>query len=236
MNISKKEAEEFKERLVLSVINYRENVSRLQDFPFCQRGEFAVLAQFCVGEKNGTGQYTACLTVSKNMLEKLDLTEEALFGIACKNSREMFPGEIKRLEDINGVTMELRADGIIAPEVFVFTNEQRFNGAATLFYQPDLLSDLCGQIGKENLALLPTGANEIYCIGLEDGEKEDLQEYQKLFEEMLKELDKKDHIANNVLCFNGKSQSIQEINGESYDVGLMAKEVNINKRIVGHGR
>lgn len=238
MNISKKEAEEFKERLVLSVINYRENASKLQDFPFCQRGEFAILAQFCVGEKNDAGQYTACLTVTKDMMEKWNLTEDALFEIACKNSKKIFPGEIKRLEDFNGVSMDLRADSIIAPEVFVFTNQQHFNGAATLFYQPDLLSDLCGQIGKENLALLPTGVNEIYCFGLNNREKDNLQEYQMLFDEMLEKLDKKDHIANNVLCFNGKSQSMQEISGKSYSVDLMVKEMegNTKKHTGGHGR
>ena len=150
MEISNLSSEELVDRLILSVINYKDNEDKLDSYPVIRKGSFAVLAQLCVGEKNDAGQYTACLTVTNSMLEKWGLPKEQLFEIAADNSKKLFPVTnqpiTEYLDHSYAGAAVLFPDGFDIGNISVLTNEQHFNGAATLFYDASVLD----RIAKEN--------------------------------------------------------------------------------------
>lgn len=219
MNTSQCDSEELDARLILSVLGYEKNKDKLIEFPYIQYGEMALLAQICVGEKEN-GKYPSCISVTKEMLERWGLSESELFEKACENSKKLMPGVLRPLDEYAEITEDLlRPDGNVAPNVFVLTNALHFNGAATLFYQPDILISLGEQLNKNVFALLPTGQNEIYCIALEN--KDFVKEYQILFEEFSKEQIEIDQfITKNVACFDIHRCVLEQMDGVSYPISI----------------
>lgn len=208
------EQEELMSRVILAVRNYSQNKEGQAGFPHMRKGDFAIFVQLLVGKKTSADQYTTCLTVTDDLMEKWDVSFEELVEAAYANSREFFPGEICHLESFTDGSKEntIRPDGDVAPEVFVLTNDSHFNGAAVLFYQSELLDDLSEQHGE--IALMPTGTNEIYCIAAESGH---IHEYQQLFDEVVEAMGNEEVLSKEVLLYNRNSRELERPNGESFD-------------------
>lgn len=222
MNTLQFESEELDARLILSVMEYEKNKDRLTEFPYIRYGEIVLLAQMCVGEKEND-KYPSCINVTKGMLEEWSFSEEDLFKKACENSKKMMPGVLRPLDDYTVISEDLlHPDGNVAPNVFILTNTLHFNGAAALFYQPDILVSLGEQLNKSVFALLPSGRNEIYCIALDN--KDFVKEYQALFEEFSKEqLEVDECLAKKVVCFDIHRRMLEQIDGISCPIDLSPK-------------
>lgn len=220
--------DEIKKRLVVSVVNYQKNKEKLELYPYCRKGEFAVLAQFCVGEKDENGQYSSCKTVMKENLESWDLSENDLFQGACENTKELFPSQLISLKDIEGNNFDL-GDGIISPETVILTNEQHFHGASVLFYAPKTLKEVCENFEKENLLLMPISQDEMYCLGLEQKDLSRVSDFQKLYDSICEHLRDQaggaDYIlGEKVLVFNNETMKIKEFDGQEFSLSLNINE------------
>ena len=211
--------EDIESRLILSVVNYSDNMKYLASYPVVQKGDFALYTQVCIGEKNDYGLYTACVSVSEEMRQSWGINRNELFETAAENSRLFFPGEIKPLNEfVNRTEGLIMPDGTAIPEVYVFSNKNHFNGAATLFYQPELLDQLGKELNKDHFVLMPTGVNEVYCIATD--KKADLMGYQVLFDEILESIDKHSAISCNVMDYDVKNQMVEEIGGDTYSLDV----------------
>lgn len=222
MKISDLNAEELTSRLILAVINYKENEDKIGGYPFVKKGNFAILTQLCVGEKNDVGQYTACLTVTNDLLEQWGLSKEQLFDIAADNSKKMFPSDVQPLtnyteKSLLKVNVEL-PDDMSLNDVIVLTNQQHFNGAATLFYEPGILHDIAKEKNVNQLVLMPSGVNQIYCIPMRDNMS--LEECKSLYQNLIDMIDKDNRLADSILSFNSQSGMVTEVDGESYPLNL----------------
>lgn len=217
------EPEELDARLILSVAGYEKNKDRLAEFPYIRYGEIVLLAQICVGEKEND-KYPSCIPISKEMLGEWSFSEEDLFKKACENSKKLMPGVLRPLDEYTSLSENLlHPDGNAVPSVYVLTNALHFNGAAALFYQPDLLTSLGEQLNKSVFALFPTGRNEIYCIALDS--KDLVREYQELLDEFSKEQPETDEcIAKKVVCFDIHRRRLEQMDGVSYPIDLSLKE------------
>lgn len=211
--------EEIEARLMLSVINYTDNVRYLASCPVVQKGDFALYTQVCIGEKNDYGLYTACVSVTEEMRQGWGINRNELFSIAAENSKVLFPGEIKPLSEFANRTEDvILPDGNAVPEVYVLSNQFHFNGAATLFYQPELLDQLGEKLKKDHFVLMPTGVNEVYCIA--SNGKPDLMGYQVLFDEVLESVERHSALSRNVMDYEVKSQMVEEIGGDTYTLDV----------------
>lgn len=233
MKISNLSSEELVDRLILSVINYKDNEDKLDSYPVIRKGSFAVLAQLCVGEKNDAGQYTACLTVTNSMLEKWGLPKEQLFEIAADNSKKLFPVTnqpiTEYLDHSYAGAAVLFPDGFDIGNISVLTNEQHFNGAATLFYDASVLDRIAKENETAKLMLVPSSVNQIYCIPVTNGEE--LRDARAVCDEFLQMLTEEERLAENALVYDNNSKTVTEANGQMYSLDLA--DTTIRKQEMG---
>lgn len=228
MEANKLDREDVRDRLILSVINYDSNRDNIEDFPYMKRGDFAILMQLLAGEQNQEGQYTAYLTVTKDMQEKWSIPERELFEMARDNSRRLFPPKILDLMEFAEACPDaIRPDGTAAPKGFVLTNEKYFNGAATLFYEPHVLDDISERMGGKDVMVFPAGANEIYCLPADSPES--LEACREIFETFVKEMDRSGYLSRDVLRFVASEGSLRTISGNEVDLTL--QPVNASEEI-----
>lgn len=212
------EQDELKNRLIMSVVSLEKNRDSLNDYPYLVKGNFAVLTQLLAGPQNKQGQYTAYLTVTKDMQRQWDISVEELFQLAKENSKRLFPGKILSMEEFIGEnSIEVQIDGTAAPEVYVLSNEKYFNGAATIFYEENMLEQLSEHLAGKNLVLFPAGNNEIYAVATEES---DLAECQEVYDSFLAELDS-DCLGPNVLLYDSSEKNIKTLNNETFEVSLL---------------
>ena len=169
MKISEMKREELAERLILSVLNAEESNERLFNFPNIIKGGFALVSQLCLGDKNIDGQYTSCITVTNDILNGWDISKFEMFDLAIQNSRSLFPVLVEPLDSMTGVLSGsekglFHTDGVNLPNCYILTNKGFFNGAAALFYEPDVLNRLSKKCRADNIYLFPSSTNHIFCI------------------------------------------------------------------------
>ena len=233
MKLSDMSREDLASKLLLSVINYEENKERLMNFPFVIKGEFAVLSQLCVGEKNTEGQHTACLTVTNDMLAQMRITKDELFEFSKENSKALLPAVIqpvtKYMDGTEAIGIVMLPNGIDLSEIYVLTNEHHFNGAATIFYEPEILGVMAEELNSEKIILLPSSINEIYCLPIRNAEDE--QEYQEIFGGLSDILSDESLHIKSVLTYDNISGEIREMDGTTYEPELVP--VNVNRHMSG---
>jgi hypothetical protein len=241
LRISQLSSEELASRLILSVINYKENENKLDGFPYVRKGSFAILAQVCVGNKNDAGQYTTCLTVTESMLNNWGVEKKELFEIAAENSRQMFPTIVQQLSEFLGsrtnradtLTSDMPGEIPIA-DVSVITNVQHFNGAATMFYDPGLLDRVAEQRGTEKLILMPSSINQIYCFPYDD-KLDSLKDCRDIYADFVNLIGEDKCLADNLLIYDKQAHQITELDGQSYGLDISSENVarNVNRNITG---
>ena len=218
-------SEELSSRLMITVINYEENKDKLDDFPYIQKGSFAILMQLCVGEKNDKGHYTVCLNITNSMLDKWGLDKETLFEIAADNSKKLLPVMYQTVENYLDVdvydSLPKIAEEIDISNIVVLTNKMHFNGAATMFYDTDVLNDIAAYLKSERVILLPSSVNQIYCIPYDKNEM--IHECQELFKELVTASSREDSLTKSVLTYNARNGLVTEMNGVSYGLDLNEK-------------
>lgn len=187
MKISEMKREELAERLILSVLNAEQSKERLFNFPNIIKGGFALVSQLCLGDKNMEGQYTSCITVTNDILNGWEISRPEMFELAAENSKKLFPVLVEPLENLMQSLSEdekkyFQTDGINLPNSFVLSNKMFFNGAAAMFYEPEVLDKLAKKCKTDNLFLFPSSTNHIFCIPSSDLlSKEECMEIQKNF-------------------------------------------------------
>lgn len=222
MKISDMTTDDLSERLILSVINYNESAERLFNFPHIRKGSFAVLTQLCMGDKNINGMYTTCLTVTNDMLNGWDIGKENLFAMASENSQKLFPVISVPVESIlssEGVRKFLDDDFDIS-NVIVLSNESFYNGAATLFYEPDALDKIANELASEKINIMASSVNHMYCIPANAGFSEEA--LQDIFKELSGVVEENEKLCDSILTYDSTLKMINEADGTSYNLSLSA--------------
>jgi hypothetical protein len=237
LKISQLSSDELASRLIITAVNYKEYENNNGGFPYIRKGNFAILAQVCVGEKNDAGQYTACLTVTDVMLNNWGIEKRDIFEVAADNSKRLFPTICQTLKAFIGSQSENGVlemiDGINMSEVTVITNMQHFNGAATIFYEPEILDRIAEQYGTDRLILMPSSINQIYCLPLRNNDL--FKDCKQVYSELVSLIGEKNCLADNILTYDKKGHTITEANGQTYDPDIMSDN-NIMHRQMEHGR
>lgn len=210
MKISEMNREELAGRLILSVLNAEDSKERLLNFPHKIKGDFALVSQLCLGDRNIEGQYTSCITVTNDILNNWGITKDEMFDMAATNSRRMFPVLVEPIENLVGGMSEgekslFKADGINLPNCYVITNKQFYNGAAAMFYEPDVFDRLAARLKTDNLYLLPSSTNHIFCVPVSNLMQ--AEEYTEVFSQFVSEAPEK-RLADKVYTYDSLSKMI----------------------------
>lgn len=216
------------ERLILSVINAEENGEKLTNFPHIVKGSFAILSQLCIGEKNMNGQYTACITVTNDLLNNWEMTKEELFSLSKENSKKLFPVTVEPIEELIPPTSELfLTDGVAAmPGISVLSNKQCFNGVASMFYAPETLDQIAESFNVENIYMLPSSVNQVYCIPVNSAVG--IDDLETIFKTLAKEVEENLRVCESVLVYDSTKKEVSELNGGTYNMSLTAEETLLN--------
>lgn len=234
MKISDMTTKDLAERLILEVINYDESADRIFNFPYIQKGSFAILPQLCMGDKNLNGHYTTCLNVTNDMLNGWNIEKEELFKLAAENSAKEFPMSLEAITDVlsaDEMSVFLE-DSFDISKIMVLSNETYFNGAAAMFY-PGSLDQTAVLLDSDRFFILPTSVNYVYCMPIDNGiSKEELVALSK---EVSKVLEKENQLCDNLMIYDTTSKKVEEYGGDTYSVSL-DQEKNLQNRRMNGGR
>ncbi len=175
------------ENLFLRLVNLEKNLEQLEGAVYVRRLDLA--AVFYVLTEQGEDGIKS-FRLPKELWERMGLgSAEEYFAQILENTEQLFPAEVKRLED--SLAECIRKEGGKEPEwlrkelqeeneparslFYVLTNRQKINGAIALFY-PGLLSRLEERF-RGGFYLIPSSVHEILLLAeSEEAEAEELNQ------------------------------------------------------------
>lgn len=215
---------DWQERVFLATIGRAQNKSFLSRIPHIKKGDYAIFCQFGLGDKNMSGCYGSCVTVTNQMFEAWHIAINRLIDAAATNSQIMLPGELRSVSAYNP---ENQFD-FFTNRVFVLSNKYHFNGAAALFYQPEMLWNMSDALGEKNFVLFPSGYNEILCLAIDRGNE--WIDYQTLFDSFRNVNGYDRGLGSKILLMDCEKKSIRQLDGAVYSPELFSQKRAIPTR------
>lgn len=209
---------DWQERVFLAAIGKVQNKSFLSQIPHIKKGDYAIFCQFGLGDKNMSGCYDSCVTVTNQMFAGWHIEINRLMDAAATNSQIMFPGELR---SVSAYAPGNQFD-FFTNRVFVLSNKYHFNGAAALFYQPEIFWNMSDALGEKNFVLFPSGYNEILCLAI-DRENE-WKDYQTLFDSFRNVNGYDRGLESKIFLIDCEKKSIRQLDGETYSPELFAQK------------
>lgn len=164
-----------KGHLLVQVVNAQRNQERLTQIPYVMKEDLALTYRIILSESEDTG---ASVQVDNRMLEIWGISKEELYESAMENSKVIAPEVMMCMSDmIKGIIGENSLEDIEGNEsvndaMFVITNEQKFHGAAAIFYG-DCLERLAEKM-KSDLYILPSSIHEMLVVTTEGNDVSEL--------------------------------------------------------------
>lgn len=188
-----------KENLIFKLVNTRYNSDYLQDAPHREIGDMSVVYCWKISDKL-FGKLT------NNVMEKLGWTEEMLYEMAYKNTREMNPPVLESIYEAIGPTWDTSYEKEIrAKRTLVLTNQSKDYGAVMMLYD-DLLQSAAKRAG-EDIYVLPSSVHEVILmpVSLTNGVMAQL----RLREVNRKEVKPKDTLSYTAYKYDAKAHTLK---------------------------
>ncbi len=178
VNIADKfrDTEYIKEHVVVAVVNAEKNAQMLKDTPHRMTEDLAIIYKVYLGEgSDGVGT----ITIKNEHMKQWDISLDELHECAIENSRNIMPAKV---QDMGTILREMMGgfDEDMLPTVaedkmmYVISNEQKVNGAASIIYS-DALEKLSEKLGTD-LFILPSSIHETIAVSSQMGSPEELAE------------------------------------------------------------
>lgn len=215
---------DWRERIILAVTNAARNDQVLSLIPHIRKGDYIVFCQCGLGTKNMSGCYNSYITVTNEVFGPWHIKIDQMIDLAATNSQIMFPGELQSLNAYDSV----HQFDFLSNRLFVLSNKYHFNGAAALFYQPELLKNMSAVIGEKNFVLFPSGYNEIFCLAIERGKN--WKGYQELFDLFQNESGYRRGLGSKILFMDCEKKVIRQLDGGVYSPALISAKRTVSER------
>jgi hypothetical protein len=171
-----------KDNIIMVLVNTEQNKEMLQNTPHREFHDLSVMYRWIV-DKTENGLMSTI--VDENIMKQLEMTENDLFEVAVKNTRELFPTVITPISEIisnmmvkNGLpkeTVETFIGEISKDEtMWVLSNDIGMNGAANMLYEENLHK--VAERLNEDLYVLPSSTHEVMLVPTSMGDPEELAE------------------------------------------------------------
>lgn len=144
--------ESIKDCLTLKLIEMESNQQFLQGKVYVPFLEFAVV----FGIQNKCDDMSLNMDVTEELLKHWGMDKEELFAQVLENQQKKSPVVIKNLSALINLSM---FDTDNSANLYVMTNEEKINGAATILY-PDVLKEFAEEKGVDEVYMLPSSIHE----------------------------------------------------------------------------
>lgn len=211
-NVELQEFSKVKRQIVFRVINKEKNRSFLEDVPYREFADLAVVYYILIGN-NECGQFTALIHNSQINIWKV--TEEELYKVAYENTPKLLPmtlqtmGEVIRemCEKVCGNFTEEREESFDDEmPLYILTNRKKTYGAAVMLY-PDAMKLAAERIGS-NLVILPSSLHEVLLLPYDkDEDPEMLREMVRSVN--VSEVPEEDILSDNVYFYEVQTDKIK---------------------------
>ncbi len=199
--------EKMKDRIFYKLINFEKNEKLLQEVPYERFMDLAKVYYYLLPE-NEEGMIASVLIYNTH-LQIWNKDADQIRQLADQNTPGLLPPAIVGMKElINEMAKRLRLPGIAEEDfpMYVLSNEQRVNGAATLAY-PGVLRHFAETMQK-NLYVIPSSIHELILVP-EYGDMQDLSNFVRQVNR--KELDPKDVLADHVYFYDLKEDQLLAI-------------------------
>lgn len=210
-------SDKLRSHIVCRLVNTERNRKLLQECPHTSFLNLSVI-YYVLFEDTILGSGT--VTLRYEHLDKMDLTEEMLMPLACKNMKELLPAAFLTMDDL---ILELRMKecpdteaelpdpkemgGAEPLPLYVLTNSRRSFGAVWMT-DPDVLRKIADLL-DDDYYILPSSVHE--CMVLPAALKEDADALVQMVEDINEtQVDPEEILADNVYLFS-RSQGKLEI-------------------------
>ena len=157
------DVEFIKNHVVIAVVNAEKNAKMLEDTPHRFKEDLAIIYKVYLGDE---GESIGTVTVKNEHMERWGISQDELHECAMRNSRELMPVEVQDIGSVlasMGFPMDM--PGVSeAPMLYVISNKQKCNGAASILYS-DCLEKLSEKLGSD-LYVLPSSVHETLALAV----------------------------------------------------------------------
>lgn len=147
-----------KSRIIYRLINREANQEVLKEVPYIVYLDLAIVF-YVLLEINEYG--TAAMPIKTEHLKLWKVTEEQVYGRACRNTQRILPYEFRTMRAVIAELADLEEDRG-EDCLYVLTNCLRSFGASAVLY-PGRLAEI-GEYLKENYYILPSSVHEMLII------------------------------------------------------------------------
>ena len=208
---SKFDRKHAKESIIFQLINTEQNKQLIKDIPSRQFQDLSIIYRWILRVED---EGVMSSVINQDLTEMLDLSEEKLFQLAIKNTRQVFPPTVKSIDEVMKSIFEDNDDSMemsslveyIPPErmLWVISNENLLYGATTMLYE-DVLYSLAEKIGTD-LYILPSSLHECIAVSTSAGDPCELA--QMVAEINAEQVATKDRLSNQVYHYNKELRKI----------------------------
>ncbi len=207
-----------KDKVFMQLINTESNRELLSMTPHREFNDMSVIYRVCVSLDDDGLQ---SVMITDPLAEELNLSEEELFELASKQTKELFPPEIKGLNEVlsgfftdtgldNHEAGELMDDigmnELGAPLVLV-SNKYYVQGATMMLYD-DVLQDVSNRLGGD-IYVMPSSIHEFLALPVSLGNPEDLQEMVTSINEG--SVREEERLSNQVFHYDAEKRELTQI-------------------------
>ena len=203
-----KDYDNYKDKIVIKLINHDTNERLLQDVPHKAYLDMAVV--FYVLMNNYQNENMTFLVYNKH-LELWNINADELYETAMENSLKLLPCKINTLSEVVSEILGREDDEILPKldkEVYVATNSLKSNGAAVITY-PNALKDLSKSLNK-NLVILPSSIHE--CIIVPSDNNMEFEALRAMVVEVNRnEVSREDFLSDNIYFYDKEKEQLSII-------------------------
>lgn len=208
-----------KDSIYPKLVNMEMNREVLADMPHTQMDDLAVTYSVMLNEDE---RGRASVAISNEMMEMYGVTTEELHSIAVENMEQLSPGKFLPFRDmvvdtlIEDMTELMGGDREAAsamanemlgetPDMYVITNEQRINGAASVLDEA-LMQKVTETVG-EDFMILPSSVHE--CIVVPTDCDMDIDELKAMVQCVNADAVKpQERLSDNVYCYDSQAHEL----------------------------
>ena len=222
MSLSDNSYRNIADRLMFSISNKK--CGGDLSLPHIEKGDIILSVVYITDNVIGA-EPKECRPVSYEMMQNFGFSEDELFEVCMRNANENFKGNFQEYQ--YDLLTDIDADGVMTPKVYVVSNDCGFNGAAAIFYTPDIMSDFCDAVDTDFAVIFPLSDAGVFCFGVDDVDDLGLQLLYEDFISSQKKIGiKPDDILSDSICIYDKKSGVAKSfdNEEEFTFDIVSRE------------
>ncbi len=198
------EYEKVKPHLGFKLMHYEMNKELLSEISYKM---FLDLAMVCFCDIRDKQIGHGSITIKREHIEMWEITEEELFRDAMENMVHLYPADFMNMAE---VLKELYKDpaGLLSIPLpmYVLTNTERLNGAASLFYQGKM--EEIAKIMGGDYYVLPSSIHEVIIIPKKEKRTDESYLSQMVDEINHEQLDREEILSNHAYLYHADTKEL----------------------------